>query len=108
MPRTPEEIVHEWIAAFNDPNIERLLALYHDDAVHYSYASILDFPEENGFLKKTKMKQWWEKCFRESPTLHYDLDLTELVIQGGDVYFGYKRTADKQPDLFVKEYLRIE
>lgn len=36
---TPKEILQQWIAAFNDADVTRLSALYHEEAVNHQVAN---------------------------------------------------------------------
>ena len=48
---TPQQIAHAWFDAFNTHDIEMLLALYAEDAEHYSPKLKIRQPETNGLIK---------------------------------------------------------
>ena len=48
---TTEKIAHAWFDAFNVHDIDLLLNLYAEDAVHYSPKLKIHQPETNGLIK---------------------------------------------------------
>lgn len=57
-------IAMQWFDAFNEHNLEKLLALYHNDAHHYSPKLKIRAPETKGFIVgKDALRSWWRDCF---------------------------------------------
>ena len=65
-------IAQKWFDAFNEHNLKNLLALYHDEAQHYSPKLKIRRPETNGLVKgKDGLREWWKDAFDRLPTLNY-------------------------------------
>ena len=95
-----------WFAAFNAHELERLLQLYHDDAIHYSPKLKLHHPETNGLIKgKDALRSWWRDSFDRLPSLQYEV----ITITANDarVFMEYVRHAEGEEDLRVGEVLEI-
>ena len=101
-----EIIAHKWFTAFNEHDLEKLLSLYHDEAVHYSPKLKIHQPETNGLIKgKAALRAWWQDAFIRLPTLHYSL--TALTANDERVFMEYVRLVTGEPDMFVAEVLEI-
>ena len=104
---TPQQIAHAWFDAFNMHDIEMLLALYAEDAAHYSPKLKIRQPETNGLIKgKAALRAWWTDAFIRLPQLHYKL----LQLTGNDkqVFMEYMRQTPGEEDMQVGEVLVIE
>ena len=102
-----EEIALKWLEAFNKQDIEKLITLYSDDAVHYSPKLKILQPETMGFIKgKSHLKQWWVDAFERLPQLHYQL----IILTANDkaVCIEYVRKVPGEEDMLVAEILDIE
>ena len=78
---TNKQIAHDWIDAFNSRNLENLLALYDDAAVHFSPKLNALEPDTKGWVAgKTAMREWWSGAFARLQTLQYDLQ--HLIVDG--------------------------
>jgi hypothetical protein len=65
---TPKDIALLWFEAFNAHNIENLLALYADNAEHYSPKLKVHRPETNGLIRgKSALRVWWTDAFVRLP-----------------------------------------
>ena len=101
-----KQIALNWISAFNEHDLEKLLALYSEDAIHFSPKLKLRQPETNGWVKgKSTLKDWWADAFSRLPSLHYQLQ--NLIINDEQVLMEYKRKVDAEPDMMVAEILEI-
>ncbi len=95
-----------WFEAFNTHNLELLLELYHDDAVHYSPKLKIRQPETNGLIKgKDALRAWWRDSFERLPTLNYEL--ISLTANEDRVFMEYIRHVKGEEDLRVGEVLEI-
>lgn len=100
-------IAHKWFEAFNNQNLDSLLSLYDEDAVHFSPKLKLKKPETNGFVKGQKeMHVWWESAFNQMPTLQYQV--TSLTANSDRVFMEYIRTVSGEDNLLVAEVLEIK
>ena len=106
---TPDQlnsIAMQWFAAFNKKDLDTLLALYHDEAAHYSPKLKVRQPETNGLIKgKEAMRAWWDEAFRRLPTLTYEL--VRLTPYDNRVFMEYLRHAAGEDDLYVGEMFEI-
>jgi hypothetical protein len=100
-------IANMWFDAFNHRNLENLLALYHQDAQHYSPKLKVRQPETNGLIKgKDAMRAWWDDAFNRLPTLHYKI--VRLTPCQDRIFMEYIRSVSGEEDLYVGEMLEVE
>ena len=100
-------VAKKWLAAFNEHHLEKLLALYADDAVHYSPKLKLRHPETNGLIKgKGNLGAWWKDAFDRLPTLQYEP--TSLTANQERVFMEYIRKVAGDDDMLVAEVLQIK
>ncbi|HRI25788.1 MAG TPA: nuclear transport factor 2 family protein [Ferruginibacter sp.] len=105
--QSPQQIAHNWFDAFNAHDIEMLLALYADDAEHYSPKLKLRQPETNGLIKgKPALRAWWTDAFTRLPQLHYEV--LQLTANDSRVFMEYIRRVPGEEDMQVGEVLVIE
>ncbi len=101
------EITFKWFEAFNEHTIEKLLALYHPDADHYSPKLKIRHPETNGIIKGTEaLRNWWCDAFNRLPDLNYEI--ISLGVDKDYVMMRYKRTVSGEEDMVVNEMLHIK
>lgn len=99
-------IAHKWFSAFNEHNLENLLALYHDQAEHYSPKLKLRHPETKGLIKgKSALRTWWQDAFDRLPSLQYEV--IRLTPHEDRVFMEYVRHVNNEEDLYVGEMLEI-
>ncbi len=102
-----EKIANEWFDAFNMHDIEKLLALYDENAEHYSPKLKAHHPETNGLIKgKQALRNWWTDAFKRLPQLHYEL--LQLTANSEQVFMEYIRSTPEEADLRVGEVLIIQ
>jgi ketosteroid isomerase-like protein len=100
-------IALKWFEAFNGHDLEELLALYHDEAAHYSPKLKVRKPETNGLIKgKAALRTWWLDAFVRLPTLHYEV--IRLTPFEDRVFMEYMRHVKGEEDLYVGEMLEIK
>ena len=106
---TPEKlqsIAFKWFETFNNKELEKLLSLYDEDAVHFSPKLKILKPETNGFVTgKQQLREWWQDAFDRLPSLNYKVKT--LTANGDRVFMEYIRTVDNQEDMLVAEVLDI-
>ncbi|MBS1505005.1 MAG: nuclear transport factor 2 family protein [Bacteroidetes bacterium] len=100
------EIATRWFAAFNQKNLNALLALYHDQAEHFSPKLKVRRPETNGLIKgKVALRDWWQDAFERLPSLRYEV--TRLTPYDNRVFMEYVRHVEGEEDLVVGEMLEV-
>lgn len=105
LPASPAELTalaRTWLQRFNARDLEGLLALYADDAVHTSPKLRERQPETHGQVRgKAALRQWWEGAFARLPGLGY---AERAITAGGErVWLEYLRTVPGERDLLVAE-----
>jgi hypothetical protein len=99
-------IALKWFEAFNEHNLGKLLALYHNEAIHYSPKLKVRRPETNGLIKgKEALRAWWQDAFTRLPTLSYEV--TRLTPHEDRVFMEYIRRVSGEEDIYVGELLEI-
>jgi 8-oxo-dGTP pyrophosphatase MutT (NUDIX family) len=99
------ELARAWLSAFNRRDLDALLALYADHALHFSPKLLAQKPETRGQIKgKARLRAWWQDCFERLPGLEY----TEraLTADGERVFIEYVRECPGQDRMDVAEVLR--
>lgn len=100
-------IAHRWFDAFNAHNLEQLLALYDDNAEHFSPKLKIRKPETDGLIKgKNALRDWWQDAFDRLPTLNYKV--TSLTANENRVFMEYMRKVENEEDMLVAEVLEIK
>src|SRR5262245_12849459 len=97
-------IARTWLRTFNGRDLEGLLALYDDAAVHTSPKLRVKRPETKGQVRgKPALREWWQDSFDRLPGLRYE-ELT-LTADAARVWMEYLRKAPGEPDMPVAEVL---
>lgn len=106
---TPEKlqsIAFKWFETFNNKELEKLLSLYDDDAVHFSPKLKIHKPETQGLVTgKQALREWWQDAFDRLPSLNYKV--TSLTANGDRVFMEYIRTVDGEEDIPIAEVLVV-
>ncbi len=103
-------LARAWLAAFNERALDRLLALYADDASHFSPKLLARRPETKGLVSGTAaLRDWWADCFERLPDLRY---AERAITTAGDAASGrvlleYVRTVAGEAPLAVAEAFRV-
>lgn len=99
-------VAKEWIRAFNARDLDRLLALYAEDAVHLS-PKLRDrqgggTPTERGMIRgKAALRAWWADSYARLPKLAYEE--RHVTAMGDRVFLEYDRVVPGEPVLRVAE-----
>ena len=102
-----EQIATQWLSAFNQHNLEKLLALYDDNAIHFSPKLKIRKPETNGFIKgKEAMRSWWKDAFERLPQLTYQVQT--ITANDEMVFMEYVRIVPGEENMNVAEVLEIK
>ena len=106
---TPEKlqsIAFKWFETFNNKELEKLLSLYDDDAVHFSPKLKIYKPESEGLVSgKEALRAWWKEACERLPSLKYKVK--SLTANGDRVFMEYTRTVVGEQDLLVAEVLDV-
>ena len=106
-PKEIEAIAINWFDAFNTHDLKKLLALYHNDAKHYSPKLKIRKPETNGLVQgKNALREWWQDAFDRLPTLNYSY--TTLTANNDRVFMEYIRKVENEEDMLVAEVLEVK
>lgn len=101
------KLAENWMAAFNSKNLEALLALYHEDAQHYSPKLKIRHPETKGLIRhKKNLRTWWQDAFDRLPSLQYEL--VRLTPFEDRIFMEYVRRVDNEEELYVGEMLEVK
>ena len=101
-----EQIAKNWFAAFNEHNLDQLLALYDDDARHYSPKLKMRHPETRGLITgKKALREWWQDAFNRLPSLRYEV--VRLTPFHDRVFMEYVRHVNGEEDMIVGEMLEV-
>lgn len=101
------EIARRWLAAFNAHDVERLVALYADDARHTSPKIRALHPDTGGELVgKDALRAWWQDSIRRLPTLRYEA--FAITADAERAVMEYWRHLDGETPMPVAETLEIK
>ena len=102
-----KQIALAWFKAFNAHQLEPLLALYHDNASHYSPKLKIHQPASTGLIEgKDQLHIWWADAFERLPHLHYHI--LKLTADDEQVFMEYIRQTPNEADLRVGEVLVVK
>jgi ketosteroid isomerase-like protein len=100
-------IAEHWLDCFARRDLDGLLGLYADDAVHSSPKIRTRHPDTGGLLRgKVAMRAWWQDSFDRLPTMRYTP--TTFTADDRRVVMEYMRHVDGEADYPVAEILDIE
>lgn len=100
-------VARRWLERFNARDLDGLLALYRDDAVHVSPKLRDRQPETKGEIRgKPALRAWWSDAMQRLPGLRYEEQ--HLTASGGRVFMEYLRRVPGEADLLVAEVLVVE
>lgn len=96
------DIARRWLRAFNARDLDGLVGLYADDAVHVSPKLRDRRPETRGEIAgRDALRSWWADAFARLPGLTYEE--RRVVAEGDSVFLEYVRRVEGEPDLVVAE-----
>ena len=100
-------IANDWFDAFNRHDLEALLALYDEQAAHYSPKLKIHQPETDGYIKgKAQLRAWWQDAFTRLPQLHYQV--LQIMHNEESIFFEYIRSTPNEADMQIGEVLMIK
>ncbi|MBL8951148.1 MAG: nuclear transport factor 2 family protein [Myxococcaceae bacterium] len=101
------DLARAWLQAFNQKNLDALLALYADDCRHTSPKIRALHPETGGQLRgKAALRAWWEDAFKRLPGLTYE----ETAVTAGErsVVLEYVRHVPNEAPMYVAEVFETD
>jgi heme-degrading monooxygenase HmoA/ketosteroid isomerase-like protein len=105
-PADLRRIALAWLAAFENRDLDALLALYTKDAVHTSPKIRVRHPETGGVLRgKVAMRSWWQDSFDRLPSMKYVP--TAITADKDRVFMEYVREVAGEAPYPVAEVLEI-
>lgn len=100
------DLAREWLDAFNARDLERLLALYDEEAVHTSPKLRAQRPETLGEIRgKPALRAWWSEAMTRLPGLHYEGK--HLSASDSRVVMEYERQNPGEVSCMVAETLVV-
>jgi 8-oxo-dGTP diphosphatase len=100
-------VARAWLAAFNARDLDALLALYAEDAVHVSPKLRERRPQTGGeIVGKGAMRAWWADAFARLPDLRYEE--RRITAEGTSVFLEYARLVPGEPELLVAERYDVD
>ncbi|HEY1097982.1 MAG TPA: nuclear transport factor 2 family protein, partial [Myxococcota bacterium] len=100
-------VARAWLKAFNDRDLDGLLALYADDATHISPKLRDRRPETGGAIVGiAAMRVWWQDAFDRLPDLRYEE--RRITAAGRSVFLEYARVVSGEPELLVAERYDVD
>lgn len=98
-------IARHWVEAFNTKALERLLALYWEEAEHFSPRLLTRRPETKGLITgKAELRAWYTDALA-IPTLHYEP--TSITADDDAAFLKYLRTVADEEDTQISETFKI-
>jgi ketosteroid isomerase-like protein/heme-degrading monooxygenase HmoA len=105
-PATLRDIARRWLACFARQDVDTLVGLYAEDAVHTSPKIRALHPDTGGMLRgKAALRAWWADAFVRLPKLSYEL--TGLTADSERVFLEYVRHVPGEADMTVAEVLEV-
>ncbi len=99
-------IAERWLDCFARRDLDGLLALYADDAVHTSPKIRVRHPETGGAIRgKATMRAWWQDSFDRLPGMRYEP--TAFTADAHRVVMEYMRVVPGEVDYPVAEVLEV-
>ena len=99
--------MERWIEAFNERDLAKLLALYSENARHYSPRLKEKQPGTLGWVMgKKELGKWWLEAFEGLPGLRYDLEVVTENREKGVVLLAYTRVVGGEKSKVV-EYFKL-
>ncbi len=98
-----DAFARSWCRAWNDHDVEQVLAHFHDEAVFISPIAASMWPSTNGrMVGKRAIREYWVAALARVPDLHFEID--HLSAGTGILVIQYQN----QNGIRVAEVLRFE
>jgi 8-oxo-dGTP pyrophosphatase MutT (NUDIX family) len=101
-----EAVARRWLEAFNGRDLDRLLSLYAEDAIHTSPKLRVKDPPTNGRIRgQAALRAWWADSMQRLPGLQYKAK--HLTASGDRVFMEYERVNPGEASYMVAEVLVV-
>ena len=105
MSTDPGDVARQWLAAFNAGDVEAVLDLYAEDAVHESPKVRKTMPGSGGkLIGKAAMRAWWQQALARSAISY---ELIALTSDHSRAVIEYLRKAPGEEPLAVAEAFEV-
>lgn len=99
-------MARRWLAAFNAADVDAVVELYAEDAVHESPKIRKTMPGSGGkLIGKAAMREWWKQALGRQPSITYEL--TALTSDDSRAVIEYIRRAPGEEPLAVAEAFEV-
>lgn len=106
MSTDPGDVARRWLAAFNAGDVDAVVELYSEDAVHESPKIAKTMAGSGGKLTgKAAMRDWWKQALARQPGISYEL--TALTSDHSRAVIEYMRRAPGEEPLAVAEAFEV-
>lgn len=100
-------LVLNWVAAINDKNLDKLIACYDEQAVHYSPKLKQLHPESQGRVEgHVALRAWYADAMQRLPKLHYEVVRT--TVEKEAVFLEYIRHNPGDEPMQVGEFFQVK
>jgi limonene-1,2-epoxide hydrolase len=100
------DVARAWLAAFNAHDLDALVGLYAEDAVHTSPKLRARHPETEGKIAgKSALDAWWRDAFARLPDIRYEA--TSITADESRVFLEYVRHAPNEAPMHVAEVFEV-
>lgn len=102
-----EALAQQWLDAFNEGAVDKLVALYAADCTHTSPKLRALHPETGGKLVgRAALTAWWTDALKRLPGLRYEK--TSLTANDERVFLEYVRHAPGEPPMPIAEVFDVK
>ena len=106
-PAPVHAIAVAWLDAFDKRDLDRLLALYADDATHSSPKIRAMHPDTGGRLHgKPALRAWWAEAFARLPSLRYET--IAITADHERAVVEYIRHVPEEPEMPITEVFEVK
>ena len=98
------DFAHEWVDAWNDRDLERVLSHYAPDVELTSPLAAERVAGSGGYIRGIEaLRAYWEPALAASPDLHFDLEAVLTAVDGCTILYRNHRGQQVAESLFWNE-----
>jgi ketosteroid isomerase-like protein len=87
-----DAFAHEWIAAWNARDLERVLSQYSPDVELSSPLAAERVPGSGGYIRgEAELRAYWEPALAANPDLHFELEAALTAVDGCTILYRNHR-----------------
>src|SRR3954453_14571593 len=87
-----DALAHEWIAAWNAHDLERVLSHYAPDVELSSPLAAERVPGSGGYVRgEAELRAYWEPALAANPDLHFELEAVLTAVDGCTILYRNHR-----------------